>query len=440
MLTHCYASLLYAMCTLTLLAVATPATTTLTVTAPAPTVTTASQCESGDVECCDTLVEPTSTEGQLFLGLVGVALAASKDPGLIGLECSPASIIGVSSDNCNTDLACCTDNGFVLDVIVDTPRIVDGVPVKMAARRYIPQGAPDSISGLTLLFAHGIGSHKEVWLPIIESFYQQSAAPGVRPPDIREIWLLDCQNHGDSALLNDPIMPWSDFLRNGLKRSLISARNISRHIALFVLVIPEELSRSPEDVLAWRETVNFTSKAASKRRDEWDSSQDAFRYLTKRFPWNTWDERIVRVFAVGHTFARLLEHGVRPIRKGDSSVTLKCPRHLEAQSYNVHEEYVFRAMDEIERLCDRVAIHVLFGEYADFVPEYGKTCVTNMRSGRKVASLTFIPEAGHFVTQQKPDAIATRLLQIMVLHQSLRGSSALQDRTFSCTDLQRSRL
>lgn len=39
-------------------------------------------------------------------------------------------------------------------LVVDTPQLVDGVPIKIAAKRYTPSLRSDG-QGLTLLFAHG---------------------------------------------------------------------------------------------------------------------------------------------------------------------------------------------------------------------------------------------------------------------------------------------
>ncbi|KAF7341865.1 Alpha beta-hydrolase [Mycena sanguinolenta] len=71
----------------------------------------------------------------------------------------------------------------------------------MTANRYFTPESQADTRGLTLVFAHSVGAHKEQWDATIEELFplQDSREPHLR---VHEAWSLDCMNHGDAALLN----------------------------------------------------------------------------------------------------------------------------------------------------------------------------------------------------------------------------------------------
>ena len=88
---------------LPLLAVATPprrgevkVTTTVTITAT-PTATTASQCNTGPIQCCDSTEQASSEKGTSLLGLLGIVLEDLNV--LLGINCSPISVIGLGGNS-----------------------------------------------------------------------------------------------------------------------------------------------------------------------------------------------------------------------------------------------------------------------------------------------------------------------------------------------------
>ncbi|OJT07731.1 Fruiting body protein SC3 [Trametes pubescens] len=85
-----------------------PATKTVTVTAPPPTSTPTSTCSTGPIQCCNSLESASSPAGSLLLGLLGVVLQGVDV--LLGLDCSPISVIGVGGGNCNANVVCCENN------------------------------------------------------------------------------------------------------------------------------------------------------------------------------------------------------------------------------------------------------------------------------------------------------------------------------------------
>ncbi|KIP08222.1 hydrophobin [Phlebiopsis gigantea 11061_1 CR5-6] len=70
-------------------------------------------CDTGSLQCCQSTVSTTSTNGQDLLGtlegLLGVVLGDVT--GLLGLGCSPISVVGVGSGNaCTASPVCCSNN------------------------------------------------------------------------------------------------------------------------------------------------------------------------------------------------------------------------------------------------------------------------------------------------------------------------------------------
>jgi hypothetical protein len=78
---------------------------------------------------------------------------------------------------------------------------------RISAKRYLPHTPRND--GLTLIFAHGTGFHKEQWEVAIDElfglFEAEGKKKGVR---LREAWSLDCPNHGDAAVLNEEALEW----------------------------------------------------------------------------------------------------------------------------------------------------------------------------------------------------------------------------------------
>ncbi|KAK0200386.1 fungal hydrophobin [Desarmillaria ectypa] len=116
------ATLFYVFTTLTLLAAATPlgsnptptiqtVTTTVTVSGATTTVTEpASSCSSGNLQCCNSVQSGNSNAVSVLLGLLGVVL--SDVTALVGITCTPITIVGVGGTGCNQQSVCCQNNTF----------------------------------------------------------------------------------------------------------------------------------------------------------------------------------------------------------------------------------------------------------------------------------------------------------------------------------------
>ncbi|OJT07160.1 Fruiting body protein SC3 [Trametes pubescens] len=83
-------------------------TKTVTVTAPASTPTDSSSCDTGPIQCCASTPSAGSAEGAAILGLLGLVVQGVDV--LLGLGCSPISVIGVGGGECDSNVVCCEDN------------------------------------------------------------------------------------------------------------------------------------------------------------------------------------------------------------------------------------------------------------------------------------------------------------------------------------------
>ena len=98
-------------------------------------------------------------------------------------------------------------------------------PLLLTAKRYRPRkrivfplrttssdSKDNSKEALTLVFAHGAGFHKEQFEATIEDLWKLVVSDENRGGgslkegqgrEIREMWSVDCPNHGDAAILNE---------------------------------------------------------------------------------------------------------------------------------------------------------------------------------------------------------------------------------------------
>ncbi|KAF8152957.1 fungal hydrophobin-domain-containing protein [Crassisporium funariophilum] len=66
-------------------------------------------CNTGPVQCCNTVTTAANPLASLLMGLLGVVAPSNV---LVGLTCSPLSVIGVGGSSCNQQPVCCTNNNF----------------------------------------------------------------------------------------------------------------------------------------------------------------------------------------------------------------------------------------------------------------------------------------------------------------------------------------
>ena len=80
---------------------------------------------------------------------------------------------------------------YVFDARPDYPLLVS------VKRYWVPKTSSDAPDALTLVWTHATGFHNEISEPVMEDLY---ALPGLK---IRDMWAIECPNHGASAALNE---------------------------------------------------------------------------------------------------------------------------------------------------------------------------------------------------------------------------------------------
>ncbi|KAM5537115.1 hypothetical protein V8D89_009261 [Ganoderma adspersum] len=68
-----------------------------------------SSCSTGPIQCCNTVEKASDAGAAAILGLLGIVLQDLNV--LVGLTCSPISVIGVGGSNsCSANAVCCQNN------------------------------------------------------------------------------------------------------------------------------------------------------------------------------------------------------------------------------------------------------------------------------------------------------------------------------------------
>ncbi|KAE9385896.1 hydrophobin 2 [Gymnopus androsaceus JB14] len=90
------------------LAFVSAALATLAVATPALRGEPASSCSTGDLQCCDTTESASSASATALLSLLGIVLQDLDV--LVGITCSPITVIGAPGSSCSAQAVCCDDN------------------------------------------------------------------------------------------------------------------------------------------------------------------------------------------------------------------------------------------------------------------------------------------------------------------------------------------
>ncbi|SJL09013.1 related to Fruiting body protein SC1 [Armillaria ostoyae] len=77
--------------------------------ASASAIPRGSGCNTGPVQCCNSVEKAGSGPVATLLGLLGAVVGADVD---IGLSCSPVSVAGGGGVSCSNQAVCCENNSF----------------------------------------------------------------------------------------------------------------------------------------------------------------------------------------------------------------------------------------------------------------------------------------------------------------------------------------
>ncbi|KAI0335894.1 alpha/beta-hydrolase [Cubamyces sp. BRFM 1775] len=320
------------------------------------------------------------------------------------------------------------------------------------AKRYVAHSSSEQ--GLTLLFFHCTGSHKEVWEPVIQTIFDRIG--NIRSPRtaIREAWTFDWQSHGEAGRLNRNFLVHLDVhvlateLVNGVKRfattehpfddrTFVGIGHSSGVTSMLLTTLDDALPAIPYKALIvmepsalTREVVRRTGmdmydrmrtlgKAIQKRCDNWSTREEAKAFFRKRMPWKAWDERALELF---------LENGLveLPAQNNDGAtvttatrVYLSCLPYQEGAAYYGHSDIHHVAAERLQTLDPNVPVHFMFSAREEVIPKYFRDSLLALRH---VASLQFIPNSGHLVVQEKPDEVASAIVRVLEGNTGLRAN------------------
>ncbi|KAJ6525734.1 Alpha/beta hydrolase fold-1 [Mycena capillaripes] len=310
-----------------------------------------------------------------------------------------------------------------------------GIPLIAEGKRYTRVGktANEPSSGVALLFAHGTGFHKEIWEPTIDSLFNADHRQVVS-----EAWAVDCQNHGESAIANEnklfehpqllDIWEYANalatFRRDLIKQDKVVVVAHSAGAVAGVLVTmffnpPNKIPFSgiilveppifTKNIYELHKTPMYSAVAAMTpmRRDIWASVEAAKEWMLKRPPWSSWS---------GEAMDKYVTYGLRDLPTlhypNKQGVTLSCTKDDEARAYSSGDED-FDALWRLNQICQKLPVHIIWGEIDDLFSKELKDSITDPTQGRTFASITRVAESGHMIPQERPKLLAQSIVAII---------------------------
>ncbi|KDR72928.1 hypothetical protein GALMADRAFT_73295 [Galerina marginata CBS 339.88] len=68
-------------------------------------------CNTGPIQCCNSLIASDSKQANLLTSLLGIAVGTVS--GQLGVQCSPITLIGTGEGaSCSSSPVCCSNNSF----------------------------------------------------------------------------------------------------------------------------------------------------------------------------------------------------------------------------------------------------------------------------------------------------------------------------------------
>ncbi|KAK7056620.1 hypothetical protein VNI00_002337 [Paramarasmius palmivorus] len=356
---------------------------------------------------------------------------------------------------------------FSIESIIKPPD--SSYPLHLTAKRYFLPDDSDP-SGWTLFLLHATSSHKESWEPTIQKIfelYSKNKRKQKQGTKLREIWSLDCPNHGESGQLNERILQEPKWYLNfscdkyaqavhhflttgpvdfsarkliGIGHSLggnaislvqsLASPSLKDAFKSLIIIEPMLSPAGPEHLKKLRLLL---IKGAYERRDVWPDRDTAMLTLKKRDRTKKWDPRILDVFIVsGIGFRGVLSdnsirfkaHGIRPhpgsFHKENPypGVTLACTRDQEAAMYR-DPDGATKPVEPLTQACKEKPVHLILAGVHDFMPKRTQEALLDPKSGRTFASVTIMPGVGHLVPLEVPDRLGEVIFDALVKNETL---------------------
>jgi pimeloyl-ACP methyl ester carboxylesterase len=257
-------------------------------------------------------------------------------------------------------------------------------------------------AGAPVLLAHATGFHGRVWEPVAERL----VASG------RRVWSFDFRGHGDSDA------PDTDYSWHGFADDVLA---IARHLDLAgderlvacghskggaALILGEQQQPGTfariwafEPIIFATETPLppqddfFMARAARKRRNVWESVDEAIEAYSSKPPLDVLTAESMRAY---------VEYGLRD--RGDGVLELKCAPEIEARTYSMGPNHgAYARLGEVE-----AEVLVVVGETSTSIDAaLGAGIADRLPRGR----LEVLDGLGHFGPQQDPDACVASILR-----------------------------
>jgi len=312
-------------------------------------------------------------------------------------------------------------------------------PYYITAKRYwasLEINERDETTQTTLVCLHSTSFHKETWEPTISRIFHGSSNSQSHRSRPRDAWVIECPNHGASAVLNDGLLQRPEhsgsftceryaqavyrFLHSKYfnlpqrsKQDLVGLGHSLGGVAMIILqailpvvsfreifIVEPMISPLGQDSLS--RLRKRLIKGAQNRPDTWPDRAAARRSLASGNGKN-WDARVLDVY---------VKHALKDVESPSRSVTLCCTKMEEAAMYRDAHGPVAPVKD-LDVACTKLPIHIVFGQINDFIPKEVQDATIDPSSPRRFESVSYIQGVGHLVPQQAPDALAELIISLL---------------------------
>ncbi|RIA85215.1 Alpha/Beta hydrolase protein [Glomus cerebriforme] len=289
----------------------------------------------------------------------------------------------------------------------------DNAQLRLSVNCYERDIKKSNSEGITMILAHATGFHKETWEPVIKSLF------GYNRLDVGKVFAFDCYNHGDSALLNEQILPdkfkWWDLAYDILQ--IIDYTQIKKPVVgighsiggagmvMSELIKPDTFSCivCVDPVLSPHFLIKpaFDMNLISKRRDIWPNRETTKSLFLKNPFFKSWDSEVLELH---------IKYGIRELP--DGQVALKCPKLQEF--YTFMDDNSFSVIDAFFRLHEiECPILFLTGEKSNLNSKEWKSLIqTRTQRGEWYEVLG----CSHLVTMENPKQVANGIESFVYKH------------------------
>ncbi|KAF9472069.1 alpha/beta-hydrolase [Pholiota conissans] len=319
-------------------------------------------------------------------------------------------------------------------------------PFHILANKYSTKQSESNVDGLTLVFLHAVGLHRETWEVTIQKLLDLDQPSSAHKSIIRDTFSIEIPNHGESALLNENAIAaqFSDswptriiaesthqFLTAGpgqgagvnfADRKIVGIGHSIGAAALFLMrdiepavrfhaIIAIEPGISIKEHPATFKSSQMLTAWTWLRRDVWPTRKAAKKDLESSPVHSMWDPKVLDLF---------IKYGLRTHSAAKykapfafAGVTTCASKAQEAACYR-SEHLVVDAMNAYTLRTQELPVHIIFGKIHDVGPAELQDILSDKSACRYPASVSYIEGAGHLAVQQRPESVASCISSILV--------------------------